>query len=127
MKVRGTDFVLYEVSDIERSIEFYRDTLGLELELFIADVQWAEFKAEPTTLGLFNPKDFRSEAPEPKTGGASIYLAMEDVNAAIEELKAKGVSIVYGPMETPVCWMAAVLDPDGNVIGMHQRKDGSWG
>jgi len=78
-------------------------------------------------LDGFNPKDFRSEAPEPKTGGASIYLAMEDVNAAIEELKAKGVSIVYGPMETPVCWMAAVLDPDGNVIGMHQRKDGSWG
>jgi len=127
MKARGTDFVLYEVSDMDRSIDFYRDTLGLELELFIADIQWAEFKADPTALALFNPKNFRTEAPEPKTGGASIYLAVEDVNAAVEELKEKGVSIVYDPVETSVCWMSAVLDPDGNIVGLHQRKDGSWG
>ena len=31
MKIRGTDFVYYQTSDIEKSIEFYRDTLGLEM------------------------------------------------------------------------------------------------
>jgi len=127
MNVRGTDFVLYEVSDMERSIAFYRDVLGLELEELIEDVPWAEFRAEPTTLALFDPKKFRTQAPEPRTGGATIFLAVEDVNATVEELKGKGVPVVMESFETPVCWNAAVTDPDGNAIGLHQRKDGSFG
>ena len=31
MSIRGTDFVYYQTSDIEKAIEFYRDTLGMEL------------------------------------------------------------------------------------------------
>lgn len=127
MKARGTDFVLYEVSDMDRSIAFYRDVLGLELETLIEEVQWAEFKAEPTTLALINPASFRSEAPEPRIGGATIYLAVEDLAAAMADLKEKGVPLVFGPMESPVCWMSVILDPDGNAVGLHQRKDGSFG
>ena len=127
MKVRGTDFVMYEVADMERSISFYRDLLGLELEEYLEDIPWAEFKAEPTTLALFDPRKFRPQAPKPKTGGATIFLAVEDVNAAVEELKGKGVPVVLEPFETPVCWEAAVADPDGNVVGLHQRKDGTFG
>ena len=32
MEIRGTDFVYYQTNDIEKAIEFYRDTLGLEEE-----------------------------------------------------------------------------------------------
>lgn len=127
MNIRGTDFVLYEVSDIDRGVAFYRDTLGLKLEFTTEDFPWAEFSAPPTTLALFDPKKFRTEAPDPKTGGASIYLAVEDVKAAVEELKEKGVPIVFDPMESPVCWLAGILDPDGNHVGLHQRKDGTCG
>lgn len=87
----------------------------------------AEFSAPPTTLALFDPKKFRAEAPDPKIGGASIYLAVEDVSATVEELKEKGVPIAFDPMESPVCWLAGILDPDGNLVGLHQRKDGTWG
>ncbi len=31
------------------------------------------------------------------------------------------------PLETPDCFMAAVADPDGNKILIHQRKDGTAG
>ena len=127
MKALGTDFVLYEVSDMDRSIAFFRDTLGLKLEFTTEDFPWAEFSAPPTTLALFDPKKFRAEAPDPKIGGASIYLAVEDVNATVEELKEKGVPIAFDPMESPVCWLAGILDPDGNLVGLHQRKDGTWG
>ena len=30
-------------------------------------------------------------------------------------------------IESPVCWMAVVTDPDGNKILLHQRKDGTFG
>ena len=127
MQARGTDFVLYEVSDIDRSISFYRDILGLKLEFYTGDVPWAEFSAPPTTLALFDPSKHRSEAPEPRIGGASIHLAVEDIDAAVSELEEKGVPIAYGPMESPVCQMAGILDPDGNLVGLHQRKDGTFG
>lgn len=127
MKALGTDFILYEVSDLERSVAFYRDTLGLELEIYLKDILWAELKAEPTTLALFDPSQHRPQAPEPQTGGATLFLAVEDVNGAVEELKGKGAPVIMEPLETPVCWMAAVADPDGNAVGLHQRKDGSFG
>jgi len=46
---------------------------------------------------------------------------------AVEELKGKGVTVYMQPMETPVCWLAAIVDPDGNPVGLHQRKDGTFG
>jgi len=123
MEVRGADFVMYPVTDLARSIHFYRDTLGLSLEME-AGGMWAEFTAAPTTLALYRP-----EKPEegPQAGGASIALAVADVQAAISELKEKGVIVAWEPFESPVCWMAIVTDPDGNSIILHQRKDGSVG
>jgi predicted enzyme related to lactoylglutathione lyase len=126
MKVLAVDFVCYEVSDVKRSVEFYRDVLGLKLGMFEdgSEFQWAEFEIGAVTLSLYPPKVL--EGREPKPGGM-VYLAVDDVAQAVEELKARGVTILYGPMETPVCWMAGFLDPDGNQIGLHQRKDGTAG
>ena len=56
-----------------------------------------------------------------------IALAVDDVAAAADELEAKGVEVVLGPMESSVCTMAYVVDPFGNPIMLHQRKDGTVG
>ncbi len=127
MQARGTDFVMYEVSDLERSVAFYRDVLGLSLASFHPEFSWAEFAAAPTTLALFAPAQFRPQAPAPRAGGAAVFLAVADVPAAVDELRRQGVPVLVEPFETPVCWNAAVADPDGNVVGLHQRKDGTWG
>ncbi|MGH7558482.1 MAG: VOC family protein [Gemmatimonadota bacterium] len=58
---------------------------------------------------------------------AIVALAVEDVSDSVEELRGKGVPIAMEPIETPVCFMAVVTDPDGNQILIHQRKDGSFG
>ena len=126
MKIRGTDFVVYQVSDMDKSIAFYRDTLGMELEGYVEEFGWAEFTATPTTLALLDPAKFE-EGAKPRPGGASIALAVEDVRAAVEEVKGKGVKVIMDAMETPVCWYAIVADPDGNPVGLHARKDGSFG
>lgn len=126
MKVLAVDFVCYEVSDVKRSVAFYRDVLGLKLGMFEdgSEFQWAEFEIAGVTLSLYPPKVLEGREPTP---GGMVYLAVDDVAQAVEELKARGVTILYGPMETPVCWMAGFLDPDGNQIGLHQRKDGTAG
>ena len=126
MEVRGTDFVVYQISDLDRSIAFYRDTLGLELEAVIEEVGWAEFSVQPTTLALSDPAKHQPGA-KPRPGGASIFLAVDDVGAALDELRAKDVPVILEAFESPVCWLAVVADPDGNPVGLHKRKDGTCG
>lgn len=121
MEIRGSDFVMYHVSDLERSVTFYRDILGMTVEgQFGGD--WVELTATPTTLALYRPED-----GEPRVGGAAIGLAVGDVKAAVDELKEKDVDVVWEAGESPVCHFAIIRDPDGNQVVLHQRKDGSFG
>jgi predicted enzyme related to lactoylglutathione lyase len=52
---------------------------------------------------------------------------VEDVSAAIAAAKRAGYVVKQEPEDGEVCVSAALLDPDGNVVGLHTRKDGTWG
>ena len=56
-----------------------------------------------------------------------IYDLPKDVGEALEELKGKGVHVVFGPFDSSACYMGVVLDPDGNQIFLHRRHDGTAG
>ena len=123
MKVRAVDFVSYTVTDMDRSEAFYRDVLGLVVTTprgrpGTRANGFVELDAGGTTIGL------TAMQPHPN---AVMALAVDDVSAAVEELRGKGVEIGMEPLETPDCFMAAVADPDGNRILIHQRKDGTFG
>jgi hypothetical protein len=49
-------------------------------------------------------------------------LEVDDFDAAINRLRATGCTFRLEPMETPVCHMAVVFDPDGNSLMIHRRK-----
>ena len=51
-------------------------------------------------------------------------LEVENFEQAIAELQAAGTPFHLGPMETPVCHMAFIKDPDGNALCIHRRKAG---
>ncbi len=124
MNVRAVDFVLLGVSDVERAVRFYRDTLGLR-PAGEWPPDWYEFDAGGTTIAIAKPPP---EAPQPPySGGTSVALAVADVKAALEELRARGVTIVQEVYESPVCFMGLIADPDGNLLWLHQRKDGTAG
>jgi predicted enzyme related to lactoylglutathione lyase len=125
MEIRAIDFISYEVSDIKRAVTFYRDVLGLKVTTLLEEFGWAEFDVPPSTLALYSP--IESLKRQPVVGGGMVWLSVHDVDAAIEELKGKGVAIDMGKIDTPVCHMAILKDPDGNQIGLHHRKDGTAG
>lgn len=125
MKVRAVDFVSYGVSNMDKALAFYRDTLGLKLEMVYEGI-WAEFSVGGVTLALVGPP--WGSPPQPGyQGGGTVALAVEDVQASLAELKAKGVAVLDGPHDSPVCHMALIADPDGNRLWLHQRKDGTCG
>ena len=122
MKIRGTDFVVYQVSDLARAAAFYRETLGLPQEVFSEDDQWAEFNCGNVTLSLHG-----GTKPPEKIARSRIALAVEDVHAVYTELKSKGARVAGEPVDYGVCQAFQVLDPDGNTLILHRRADGTYG
>ena len=72
--------------------------------------------ADGTTFGLWNSGDTMPFQP-----ASAMLFAVDDFDAAIADVEARGVPIVFRN-ESPVCWMAMIHDPDGNGIVLHKRK-----
>ena len=67
----------------------------------------------------FDGHDFVGEA---FAKGAMAALEVTDLDAFVEHLKTKSISLQSGPFDTPVCRVGSVMDPDGNEIILHQKK-----
>ncbi|MBT3270399.1 hypothetical protein HN371_24865 [Candidatus Poribacteria bacterium] len=122
MEVKTVDFYTYKTDDMPKSIGFYRDMFGLTPALVLehgGEQYWAEYEVGGATIAV--------HLPHVGPSAGAVALAVGDVRAAVEELKAKGTQVVFGPMDSSVCWIATVLDPDGNPIILHQRHDGTCG
>jgi predicted enzyme related to lactoylglutathione lyase len=125
VQVRGVDFILISSGNVERSLAFYRDTLGLEQTAGFPP-SWYEFDAGGTTLAVAGPPP---EAPQPPFDGNGVTFALSvaDARKALDEARAGGAAVRQEVVESPVCFMGLIADPDGNLIFLHQRKDGTAG
>jgi lactoylglutathione lyase len=117
------DYTMVIVSDMERSIEFYRDKLGIPLKFQSPD--WTEFLTGTTTLALHGggvPRESRGHAADKDAGTCSIGFNVDDVDRTYEELKAKGINFVMPPTrrEGEEIKLAVCLDPDGLPISFAQ-------
>ncbi|MFS8573520.1 MAG: VOC family protein [Clostridia bacterium] len=124
--IRGSDFVVYYVTDLDRAVAFYRDVLRLPLSIFKPEWNWAEFDASPTTLVLFGEYP-GAPVKAGERGAVGIALAVENMADAVWELQQQGVAVEYGPVELTTCYYAMIRDPAGNPVFLHQRKDGTYG
>jgi predicted enzyme related to lactoylglutathione lyase len=81
---------------------------------------------EPLTLCL-NGTGHKRHPEWDWSGPACVALAVDDVRTAIDICRRHRVKVLIKPVETRVCWMAWIADPDGNRICLHSRKDGTAG
>ena len=113
---------MYPVSDLARAAAFYRDVLGLPQEMYSEEWHWAEFNCGNITLALKG-----GERLPKRISGGRIALAVNDIPVAHEELKKRGVRVVTEPHDYSVCCAMEIADPDGNVVILHKRADGTVG
>jgi predicted enzyme related to lactoylglutathione lyase len=52
----------------------------------------------------------------------SLTLEVADLDAAMAAVRASGTPVVHDIQDFPPCRMFSIQDPDGNQIGLHQRK-----
>jgi predicted enzyme related to lactoylglutathione lyase len=122
MKFTEVAFTCYPATDLAASRAFYENILGLTPTMVTAhgdDGGWIEYELGPHTFSI-------GKAPGwlPSADGPSCGLETEDFETTIAALKEAGVNFKMEPFETPVCHMAMVLDPAGNVLIIHKLKPG---
>lgn len=123
--VRAVDFVMYCARDAKKLRAWYQQMFGLKRGEEWNEF-WSEFHTEPVSLCLNGPNRTGREEWE-WSGSAAIALAVDDIHAAAAACRKRRVKILVGPVETRVCWMLFVQDPEGNRLVLHQRKNGTAG
>ena len=118
------DYVMINVSDMRRSVAFYRDTLGLKLKF--ESPGWSEFETGATTLALHAAtRAAGSQAAtqaRPTAGTCSLGFSVPDLNSTYSELQKRGARFVMPPTEQPNegIRLAVCIDPDGLAISFAQ-------
>ena len=106
--VTGLHTLLCEVSDMDRSVSFYRDTLGFEVHY--TSPHWSTLQIGATRVGLHPAFDGASEI---KGGGWVFMLETTDIRALRSILEAADTPC--SPYhDTPGGALFNFTDPDGN-------------
>jgi predicted enzyme related to lactoylglutathione lyase len=120
LHVKEIAYTGYPVTDISRARAFYEGVLGLKLttQFDHEGRSWIEYDIGPATLAISN---MSGEQWKPSRDGPSVALEVANFDQAIEALRGAQVPFLVEPMDTGVCRMAIVTDPDGNALTIHQR------
>ena len=119
MIVERTDFISVPVTDMERSKQFYGETLGLDRSA-PEDQGFPEYQlGENVSLYLLDMKSVGSRVHGAAHGVDRAPRARRRGGAP--ELEAKGVAFDGDTLDTGVCHMAFFRDPDGNALMLHRR------
>ncbi len=141
MKLGPVQHIAVSVSDMEKALEFFCGALGLEVMmdmemegvpaieaiLGVKDIKmrYVLFTGQGAQLNLLEFKNPKGENIAAKMrpfdhGIHHIAFAVDDVEAAYEELKAKGVEFISPPQDTGVAKAIAMRGPDGVVIELFE-------
>ena len=119
------NYAIVFVSDMARSVAFYRDVFGLPLRF--ESTHWSEFATEGSTLALH-----LAEPPVPATdtgspsaaGRCRTGFAVADIDAFHAHMLQHGVICVEAPKSVFGSRIAQYLDPDGMQISIGEERRG---
>lgn len=106
----------FQVSNIEKSIRFYKDVVGLEVQRHIEPSPTMEIvflgDENCTKVELIYNMESKAKLEYPET--MSIGFAVDDIKEKMAEVSHKGYAVHSGPIKpNPNTEFFYVLDPDG--------------
>ena len=123
--ITGLDHLVLTVRDLDATVRFYVEGLGMRLETF-GEGRWAlHFGNHKINLHLAG-REFEPKAAKPTPGSADLCLLTEtSVDEVATHLKAIGHTLIEGPVErtgaTGPLVSVYLRDPDGNLIEIANR------
>ena len=105
--------IILLVSDMKKSLKFYKDTLGMELKKESED--WIEFVKHGTTVLALHPTKKRKMT---KTNSMLVGFNVSNLESVCSELEKKEVKFYKKLTEEPFGKHAIIKDPDGHLISL---------
>jgi catechol 2,3-dioxygenase-like lactoylglutathione lyase family enzyme len=115
MKIASITSVLH-VSDIDRSLTFYKNVLGFEEDFRFGD--YVGLKAGDVSLHLSQPDQHIRPV-----GGGTVYVFCDDIDSYYKDrIDGAGIRIVQPPANQDYGMRDFIVhDPDGNQISFGQN------
>lgn len=118
MKVLGFSHLTLNVSNLERSLDFYCNSLNMRLRhegKTDAYLEWG------TAWICLIQRDNLGSLEQGSVGldHVAFYISEEDFQEAVEQIKKLNITIVRGPVQRGRGWSINFLDPDGIELELH--------
>jgi len=119
-KIKSLDHLVLTVKDIDKTVEFYTDILGMEKEIFKETRVALKFGHQKINLHQLG-NEFEPKAKNVKEGSSDLCFITE---TSVEEFKKyieeKGIKVIEGPVKRTGALGGInsiyLRDPDGNLI-----------
>lgn len=116
------DYVIILVSDMDRSVAFYRDVAGLPLRF--ESPGWTEFATEGATIALHSADEPASgEVPASRAGTCRPGWRVADIAAYHRRMLDHDVPCVREPEEVFGAKVAVYRDPDGLPFSIGEARE----
>jgi lactoylglutathione lyase len=119
-------YAIVFVSDMKRSVSFYRNVIGLPLKF--ESPGWTEFATDGATLALHISERSSSEKDDPRhvpAGRCRPGLNVPNLDEFHKRMVERNVPCVQEPQELFGARIAEYVDPDGLGISVSEERRGS--
>jgi len=120
--IESVNHITVSVSDIERSVKFYKDLFDFDVVENISNSGQAFLRMGDIMISLVEEEGYVCQ--ENCMNGISFYVDEEDFDDALSEVEDWGLEIVYGPENLRNGQRVVFTDPDGNHIELSYPKIG---
>jgi len=123
--ITGLDHLVLTVADLEATLRFYRDGLGMRHETFGAGRSALHFGDHKINLHVAG-REFEPKALRPAPGSADLcFVTDRPLSEVMDRLAAIGHPAFLGPVERDgaIGPLASIYvrDPDGNLVEIARR------
>ena len=117
------NYAIVFVSDMHRSVAFYRDVIGLPLRF--ESPGWSEFNTDGATLALHASQASTAAGEDPElepAGRCRPGFSVPDLGVFHARMMERKVRCVQEPAMVFGARVAQYLDPDGLVISVGEQR-----
>ena len=118
MQIKKVGNVILAVSDIDKSLAFYHDIIGLPIKN--QRRSWVDLGTTGALLSLHPASLTAEHVGSSIDNGITIGFLVGDVKSAVEELRSKGIEIFRDIVERDAGKNAIVKDPDGYLVSLFE-------
>ena len=119
MNIKRIGNIILEVKDLDASIKFYHEILGMPIKNERRN--WVDLGRESGGVLSLHPASITtSHSTSSKENGILIGLTVGDLHSAMDELNSAKVEVFRDIQERQAGKNAVILDPDGYMISLFE-------